>query len=525
MVEAENKTPAVVMRGISKRFADMTALKQVDFIARAGEISALLGENGAGKSTLMQIISGLYRPDAGRLQIHGQEIIGLSPARAISLGVGMVYQHFQLVDSLSVAENILLGTRAPRFFLSAKAGHKEIRALAERSSMPTDPAAPLWTLSAGEKQRVEILKALWRGAKIIILDEPTAVLTALEVDPFFVALRRLAANGAAIILITHKLDEVMRVADRVSVLRRGQMVVADQRLSEILRQDIEQAIIGSETVIPVVKRSIKAHAPSQKVLLKLREVEVIGEQGVPALRNLNLYLRAGEILGLAGVSGNGQRELAELLAGLRKLKSGTVYFDTQDISQISANQRARLGMAFVPEDRSHQGLATGMSVLANLSLRAYRQSPQGFVLRMADLNARAQRLVEQGDIRLRSLQQPAGQLSGGNAQKLILAREISFQPRLLVAAQPTRGLDFAAAAAVRTRLVELAEQGSAVLLISEDLDELLALSDRIAVLFAGSVVGDMSRAHFDLKGIAALMLGQSEVSVDGPVDKTVEEPS
>ena len=501
---------AVVMRGIVKRFGDLTALDQVDFVARRGEISVLLGENGAGKSTLMQILSGLYRPDAGQLLIDNVPVNKLSPARAIALGVGMVYQHFQLVDSLTVAGNILLGTSSPRFYLPANAAYDEIRALAENSHLPIDPGALLWTLSVGEKQRVEILKALWRGARIIILDEPTAVLTALEVQPFFSALRRLAAQGTAIILITHKLDEVMSVADRISVLRRGQMRAHDLLGSQTSRQKIEQLIIGSDTAMATVKRASTPHIDAKKNLLQLRDVDVLGERGLLALKKINLSIKAGEILGLAGVSGNGQRELAELLAGLRRPQSGSISLDGQDLSTASASARQRLGLAFVPEDRETQGLAPGLSVLTNLSLRAYREPPHGFVLRLAELKNRAQQLVDKADIRLRSLHQPAGQLSGGNAQKLILAREISARPRLLVAAQPTRGLDFAAAAAIRSQLAALADQGAAVLLISEDLDEILALADRIVVLFAGSVVGNLSRERFAIKRIAALMLGSVE---------------
>ncbi len=499
------------LRGVSKRFGEVQALQDVSLTARAGQVTALLGENGAGKSTLMQVLAGITIPDRGEILLDGKRVDLASPAAAIAHGVGMVHQHFQLVPGLSVAENILLGTDSPRWLLPRGAGHDAIRALAERSALAVDPAASVASLSVGEQQRVEILKVLWRGARVLILDEPTAVLSPLEVVPFFATVRALADAGAAVVLITHKLAEVRQVAERVTVLRRGRVVAGDLATVATGTAELERLILGGEALSrtdgDLAPAPLDRDGREQTPRLQLRAVEALGSRGEPALRGLSLDLKAGELLGLAGVSGNGQRELAEVVVGLRALQSGQIALDGHDLSGTSVRARLERGLAYVPEDRLGQGVAPSLSALQNLSLRAIWRAPQGRLLHWGDLRARAAALVERHDVRLRDLEQPAAQLSGGNVQKLILAREIASRPRLLVAAQPTRGLDLGAAADVRAALRELASQGCAVLLISEDLDELRLLCHRIAVLYRGRVVTVLEHAEASLEKLGRAMLG------------------
>jgi len=504
--------PAVVqMLGICKRFGALRALDDVSLTVYRGRVSALLGENGAGKSTLMQVLAGLYLPDAGTVEVDGAPLRLGGPQQAIAAGVGMVHQHFQLVPTLSVAENVLLGAERPGFWLGRRAGHDEIAAICRANSMQLDPAAPVWSLSVGQRQQVEILKVLYRGARILILDEPTAVLTPLEIEPFFTSLRALVAQGVAVVLITHKLHEVLAVADTVTVLRRGRVAAAELPVAEVDADRLGRLILG-EAVDAAVNDADgglepPALAVSSKSLLRFDAVSARGRRGELALDRIDLAVGAGEIVGIAGVSGNGQRELAEVLVGLRPATSGRVILDGTEVTTWSVRRRLDHGLGYVPEDRQGSGLAPSLSVARNLALRAYRRPQGGLLVRWRELDALAAELVGAHDVRLQDLSQPAAQLSGGNAQKLILAREIDAAPRLLVAAQPTRGLDLGATHAVRARLRGLAGAGCGVLLISEDLEELLALSHRVAVLFRGQLAGVLDRTEASPERVGRLMLG------------------
>jgi simple sugar transport system ATP-binding protein len=418
----------------------------------------------------------------------------------------MVHQHFQLVPTLSVAENMLLGTAAPRLFLRRDQGHAALRALAAQSGLDVDPGAPLWSLSVGEKQRVEILKVLWRGARVLILDEPTAVLTPLEVQPFFDSVRRLAEGGSAVVLITHKLHEVLAVADRVTVLRRGRVVAAHLDARQTSIAALEAHILGEARAQPLVRPARPTATEGGPPRLQLVDVSAQGPRGERILHGVNLAVQAGEIVGVAGVSGNGQRELADLLLGLQAPLGGRILLDGRDLARASVAERRRRGLGLVPEDRLGQGAAPSLSVLRNL-VQDRVLGARSLRLRWGELRTLAQERVQAHDVRLRSLEQVAGELSGGNLQKLILARELAAGPRALVVAQPTRGLDLGAAGEVRQRLIELASQGCAVLLISEDLDEVLALSHRIAVLYRGRVAGVVDAAVASAASIGRLMLG------------------
>lgn len=509
---------AVELIDIDKRFGEVAALDKVSFRARAGEISALLGENGAGKSTLMNVLAGLYLPDSGQIRCDGRALTLGSPRQAIDLGIGMVHQHFQLVEPLTVAENVLIGMRAPRFRLRRDSAHRELEALARASGLQVQPGALVGSLSVGQKQQVEILKVLYRGAGILILDEPTAVLGPLEIEPFFDALRRLAAQGTAVVLIAHKLSEVLAVAERVSVLRRGRMVAVDRPIAEVDAAGLRGLILGERVATEGapgdgagVGAGVEGGA-EKTPLLRLRNVHARGPRGEPALEEVDLALYPGEILGIAGVAGNGQRELAEVIVGLRAVEQGGLTLAGIDVTRLNVRARADLGIGYVPEDRLVSGVAPGLSATHNLALKLCRRSPHGVLLDWASLRAEAQKLVEQHDVRLESLDQPVGQLSGGNAQKLLLARELAATPRLLVAAQPTRGLDLGAAGTIRWRLRDLAAQGSGVLLISEDLDEVVELSHRVAVLSRGRVAGVVEEPARHIEQIGRWMLAQEKVA-------------
>jgi ABC-type uncharacterized transport system ATPase subunit len=505
---------AVAVRGITKRFPGVLANDGVDFEAGAGEVHALLGENGAGKSTLSNILTGLYRPDAGEIHLYGRPVEFHTPRDALDAGICMVHQHFRLVEPFSVAENVVLGDHRGEgrsFRLRPRATERRVAEISKRYGLHVDPRARVWQLSLGEQQRVEILKALYREARILILDEPTAVLTPQEADVLFETLREMAAEGRTVIFISHKLHEVKAVADRVTVLRNGR-TIATVPTAEATPRSLASLMVGRELG---GERDERAARTPGEVVLRLDGVWADGDRGAPAVRGASLDVRAGEIVAIAGVAGNGQRELAETIAGIRTATRGAV---TVDGRRLRGDPRAALaaGVAYVPEDRLGTGVAPSLSIAANLVLRSYRRPPAsaGPLLRPRGIRDRAVELIARYSIAAPGPAAPARLLSGGNLQKVVLAREFSGRPKLLVAASPTRGLDVGAIETVHAYLRDAADDGVAVLLISEDLDEILTLADRIAVIYEGAVVGEMARAEADVDEIGLLMAGGHDPHAD-----------
>lgn len=512
----QSRIERLEMQSITKCFPGVRANECVNFDVCAGEVHALLGENGAGKSTLMKVLYGLYRPDEGEIHINGRPVQINSPVDAIRLGIGMIHQHFMLVPSLTVAENVALGlssSRGPLTDLERVA--ERVVELGQIYGLHVDPQARIWQLSVGQQQRVEILKALYRGAALLILDEPTAVLTPQEVDEFFVILKQMVRDGHAVIFISHKLHEVLAISDRVTVLRDG-YVVGTQPRGVMTKADLARMMVGREINLQKVLPSVE---PGE-VRLALHDLWARSDRDTEALRGVTLELRAGEILGLAGVSGNGQRELAEVINGLRPATRGQVLLEGEDITAASPAQLIRQGLAYIPEERMRDGMIRDFTVAENLILREHRQLPyarSGFFDFQAIARVAAARIR---DFRIKTPSQETlvKDLSGGNIQKIILARELSREPRVIIAAQPTRGLDIGATEYVHRRLLAerariLREQqchGAAILLISEDLDEILALSDRIAVIYEGSIMGILSRAEATPQRLGLLMAGVTE---------------
>lgn len=511
------------MRGITKRFPGVVANDHVNFDVRAGEVHALLGENGAGKTTLMNILYGLYQPDEGEILIKGKRVEIKSPRDAINLGIGMVHQHFMLIPSLTVAENILLGFGATdRIVLNREEAAKRIIELSESYGLKVDPNSKIWQLSVGERQRVEIIKALYRGAEILILDEPTAVLTPPEIKEIMKIIRRMADDGLAVVpFITHKLPEVMTISDRVTVLRHGK-VVARMETRNTNEQELAEKMVG-RPVLFRIKRIETIETVKKDAVLKVNNISALDDRGLTALRNVSFTLRKGEILGVAGVSGNGQRELEEVLMGLRKVVNGKIYLLGSDVTNSRTDEIIKLGAAFIPEDRLGRGLALDLSVAENLILTAYSEPPFAFrwfspfkrhsFLNIRAINEYAERLIQEYEITTPSIHTPVRNLSGGNLQRIILARELSRRPKLLVAAQPTRGLDVGATEFIRNKLMEQKGKGAAILLISEDLDEVMSMSDRIAVMYRGEMVGVVSAAEAKIEDIGLMMAGAKRMSL------------
>ncbi len=493
----------VTMRGIVKRFPGVLANDNVDFDLRRGEIHALLGENGAGKSTLMNMLAGLYRPDSGTIIVNGKPLSLASPRHAIAAGIGMIHQHFMLVPSQTVTENILIGLDQPRFRLQLGQYERKVAALSERFGLQVDPHAPVWQLSVGEQQRVEILKMLYRGADVLIMDEPTAVLAPNEIESLFATLRSMAAEGKSIIFISHKLQEVMAISDRVTVLRRGRVTARDVQPSQSSPAELARLMVGREVLFHRDKAPVEVGA----VTLSVEDVDAQNDRGLPALRGISLQVRAGEIVGLAGVAGNGQRELAEVITGLRRCTRGRVRLSDTIISNEPANIAIRRGLSYIPEDRTHVGSAPDLSITDNLIMKQYRRPPigRGWRIDASAAAAWAGHLKDSYAISTPSLETHARLLSGGNLQRLILAREISAQPVAMVAMQPTQGLDVGAIESVHRLLLEQRAAGVAILLISEELEELLALSDRICVIYEGSISGEVDDTDIERMGL--LMTG------------------
>ncbi len=499
---------SVQMHGIVKQFPGVLAVDHVDFDLRPGEIHALLGENGAGKSTLVNVLTGLYHPQAGTIQIGDETVDLRSPRDAIARGIGMVHQHFMLVPSQTVTENILLGLDEPRFLMRLARYDRRVAALGEQFGLRVDPKARVWQLSVGEQQRVEILKALYRGANVLIMDEPTAVLAPQEIQELFAVLRSMTAQGKSVIFISHKLGEVMSIADRVTVLRKGRVTAAGIDAATTSPAELARLMVGRQVLFRVEKTGC---ALGQEVLA-VQDVYADNDKGRPALRGVSLRICAGEILGVAGVAGNGQRELAQVITGLRRVKSGRVLVQGREITGHPA-AAIRQGVAHVPQDRAGVGSAPGLSLTDNMIMKNYKQSPvaQGWRIDRAMARRHAVGLKEAYHIIAPSVDTPARLLSGGNLQRLILAREIATQPRLMVAVQPTRGLDVGAIEWVQQLLLQQREAGAAILLISEELDELFTLCDRLVVIYEGEIVGELFEE--DREAIGLMMTGQKRAIV------------
>ena len=497
--------PMLLMQDIVKSFPGVLANDHVTFEVRAGEVHALLGENGAGKTTLMNILYGLYRPDSGHIFIRGKEAHIRSPRDAIALSIGMVHQHFKLVYPHTVAENVALGLAGTPFFGPARVVERGLTELSQRYNLPVDPKAKVWQLSAGEQQRVEILKALYRGAEILILDEPTSVLTPQETLELFKVLERMKEEGHAVIFITHKLQEVMEVADRVTVMRQGK-VVGTLPVSETDKASLARMMVGREVVFRIAKGECR---PGEEALI-VEDLHALNDRGLPALRGVSLTVCRGEILGIAGVAGNGQRELVEVLTGLRRAQRGKVWILGRELTNRSPRRIAEAGVAHIPEERIRMGIVPGMSVEDNLILKKHHQPPfcRGPFLQLREVRRFAQRGVEEYEIMTPSPRTPAKLLSGGNIQKLILARELSGEPGLVIAAHPTYGLDVGATELIRQLLIRQRDAGVGVLLVSEDLEEIITLSDRIAVIFGGEIMGVVPAAVATREEIGLMMAGE-----------------
>lgn len=502
----ERTIPKVELRGISKSFPGVLANDCVDLVLYRGEVLALLGENGAGKSTLMNILCGLYRPDAGEIYIDGRLAAIQSPRDAQKLGIGMVHQNFKLVDSMTVLENIILGLDSESFVPDWNKVRARLMDLSARYHLKVDPDASIWQLSVGEQQRVEILKLLYRNAEILILDEPTAVLTPQESRELSRVVHAMRAEGKSAIFITHKMEEVTEFSDRVMVLRKGK-VVAETSTRDTSPRELATLMVGREILFQIEK---KPREPGE-VVLELDHVSALNDRGLPALKDVCLALHAGEVLGIAGVAGNGQRELAEVVTGLRKATSGTLRIAGKDMTNASPLEIIRQGVAHIPQDRASVGAVGDLSVASNLAMKQYRSKPlaAGIFLLPRRIMDMARRLIDAFRIATPSPQTQVKFLSGGNIQKTILAREIGAVRTVMVAVYPSRGLDVGATETVRRQLVAQRDNGLGVLFFSEDLEELLQVSDRIAVLFEGRIMDVFPAEGADMEHIGMLMAGMS----------------
>jgi general nucleoside transport system ATP-binding protein len=499
--------PLLVMRGITKRFPGVLANDAIDFDVQPAEIHALFGENGAGKSTLMRVLYGLYRPDAGEILLNGRPVQITSPAVAIRNGIGMIHQHFMLVQTLTVAENVALGfksTRGPLTDLDRVS--KRIDELSEAYGLRVDPKAYIWQLSVGERQRVEIIKTLYRQVRLLVLDEPTAVLTPQEVRDLFAVLKQLVSDGLSLVFISHKVNEVLELSDRITVLRAGRKV-ATVRGAEATRDELATMMVGHR-VAPV---EVPPDRHPGDVRLAVENLHVTSDRGSAAVRGLSLEVRSGEIVGVAGVSGNGQRELADAIAGLRKTTSGAVRIAGKNVTGMKPAAVRAAGLAYVPEERMKDAVIGEFSVAENLIL--VDSSGRGFAqfgfLRNRAIRKHCAELVQEFDVRTPGIDTQAGHLSGGNIQKLIMARELSGSPQVLLVAQPTRGIDVLASAYIHERLIRQRDAGTAVLVISEDLDELMSISDRLLVIYEGAIIDETDPRTTSRETIGLMMAGVS----------------
>ena len=497
--------PVLEVRGLTKRFPGVLANDHINLTLRKGQVLGLLGENGAGKSTLKNMIYGLYSPDEGEILVNGEAVHIKDPNDAIRLGIGMVHQHFQLVPVLTVTENIMLGTESVRGpFLDRRTARKRIMAISEQYGLQVDPDMKVQDLSVGIQQRVEIIKALYRDATILILDEPSAVLTPQETEGLFDVMHTLIHRGVSIIFITHKLKEVLRICDEIVVLRLGKVVgAADPKTST--QKSLASMMVGREVMLQVNK------APAQpgETVLEINHLNVRDDRDLPAVRNLSLDLHKGEILGIAGVQGNGQTELVEAIAGLRESVSGTVVIGGQDVSHQPPRTVTEAGVAHVPEDRQKNGMVASFTIADNMRLQTYFKAPfsHGIIADENAINTQAESMVEEYDVRTPSIFASMGSLSGGNQQKAVVAREFTRPSKLLIVAQPTRGVDVGSIEFIHQQIVRMRDNGTGVLLVSTELDEILSLSDRIAVMYAGEIVAVMDAKDANRERIGLLMAG------------------
>lgn len=495
----------IEMRDITKVFGGFVANDKINLHLRKGEIHALLGENGAGKSTLMNMLAGLLEPTSGEIAVNGQVVNLDSPSKAASLGIGMVHQHFMLVEAFTVAENIILGSELTKNGVLDIAGaSKEIKALSERYGLAVDPSAKVADISVGAQQRVEILKTLYRGADILIFDEPTAVLTPSEIDELMAIMKNLVKEGKSIILITHKLDEIRAVSDRVTVIRRGKSIETVE-IAGATNADLAEMMVGRSVSFKTEKQASKP----KEVVLSIKDLVVNENRGVPAVKNLSLDVRAGEIVGIAEIDGNGQSELIQAITGLRKVESGSIELKGDSIVGLHPRQITELSVGHVPEDRHRDGLILEMMISENIALQTYYKEPhsKNGILNYSNITSYAKKLMEEFDVRAASELVPAAALSGGNQQKAIIAREIDRDPDLLIVSQPTRGLDVGAIEYIHKRLIEERDNGKAVLVVSFELDEILNVSDRIAVIHDGKIQGIVSPETTNKQGLGVLMAG------------------
>ena len=493
--------PAVELDGIWKRFPGVIANAGASLTVRPGTVHAVLGGNGAGKTTLMNCLAGVYLPDEGTVRIDGEEVRFSSPADALSAGIGMVHQEFRLVPTFTVAENVVLGA-APSVLDMAEI-NEQVAALADRFGFEAEPTRPIWQLSMGERQRVEILKALWRDAKVLILDEPTAVLTPQEAVELGAVLRQMVSEGRSVIFISHNLDEVTAFCDEATVLRDGKTVASSVPIAEVDAGQLADLMVGSISVQQVAPRA----ATPGEVVLAVDHVTVIDSRGITAVDDMSLNVRSGEIVGIAGVAGNGQRQLTDTIAGLDVARVGTVTISGRDVTTFTTRQRVDAGLAYVPEDRLGVGLAPKLPITHNAVMRGYRTMRRGPMLSWDKARAYATGLIEKFEVKIGRMESPMASLSGGNLQRLLLGRELSDDPRVLVASQPTRGLDVAGVAAIQNLLLEQRDTGAGVLMVSEDLDELLALADRIIVMSEGQIAGEFDPKQASRTEIGEAMMG------------------